>query len=149
MYFKKKFSLLLTTIFCTNYILANHPLLEKANDGPRWFKTSTIIDCRSIRENSFIPSGKIGLGVWIIDFNNLNVAIYSGHHSKRPMDIFEYKIYESNNLRGKIETPNIGDLFEDEDAIYFNLGTETEFKLYKSSMILESTVHNNRKCRYL
>ena len=55
----KKYYLLLTIIFCTNYIFANHPMLEKANDGPRWLKTSTIIDCRSIRENSIIPSGKI------------------------------------------------------------------------------------------
>ena len=49
------------------------------------------------------------------------------------MDIFEYKIYESNNLLSIMETPNIGDLFEDEGVIYFNLGTQSEFKFYKSS----------------
>ena len=33
---------LLTIIFCTNYLFANHPLLEKANDGPRWAKQQQL-----------------------------------------------------------------------------------------------------------
>lgn len=65
------------------------------------------------------------------------------------MDIFEYKIYESNNLRGKIETPDISDIFEDEIKTYFRLGSETEFQFFKYSMTLSSTIHRNRECRYL
>ena len=123
--------------------------IERANDGPRIFKMSTIIDCRSVRKNSAIPSGKIGLGVWAIDFNKSNVAIYSGHHSERPWGVFDYQISIDNNLRGQIETYKLRDLYDDGKIMYFNLGSNTEFKFIKSSMVLESSVHNPRECRYL
>ena len=146
----KKYYFLLTIIFCTNYLFANHPLLEKANDGPRWLKTTTVIDCRETRKNAIIPDGKIGLGVHVTDIDREMSVYYTGHHSKRKnWNMFQYKIYEENDLWGKSSKYRLKDVYEDREEILFVQGN-TEYVFNKKTMMIKADSSNTpRKCRYL
>ncbi len=144
----KKYYFLLTIIFCTSYLFANHPLLEMANEGPRWIKTTTIIDCRKTRKNANIPEGKIGLGVHIIDIENQLSVYYSSVHSERKKwDMFQYKIYEENDAWG-LSKYRLKDLYEDRDEILFVQGN-TEYVFDKNKMLISYINSQPRKCRYL
>tara|TARA_B100000925_G_C21740943_1_gene359203 strand:+ start:112 stop:555 length:444 start_codon:yes stop_codon:yes gene_type:complete len=146
-----KYYFLLTIIFCTNYLFANHPLLEKANDGPRWIKTTTVIDCRKTRKNAQIPDGKIGLGVHVIDIDGQTSIYYTGHHSERKnWNMFQYKIYEENHLLlGVINYKyRIQDVYEDAEEILF-VEDGTEYIFNKKTMMIRAGNNTPRKCRYL
>lgn len=146
----KKYYFLLTIIFCSNYLFANHPLLEMANEGPRWIKTTTVIDCRKTRKNANIPEGKIGLGVHVIDIEKQISVYYSAVHSERKnWDMFEYKVYEENDYWG-ISKYQLQDVYEDKDTILFLQG-RTEYSFNKKTMMIKEDTNNTkpRKCRYL
>ena len=144
-----KYYFLLTIIFCTNYIFANHPLLEMANEGPRWVKTTTVIDCRKIRKNEWIPDGKIGLGVSVTNIDEQINVYYSGYHSERKnWNMFQYKIYEENSTMG-LSKYKLQDVYEDKEIILFRKGN-TEYEFNKKTMMMkEGSANTPRKCRYL
>ena len=145
-----KYYFLLTIIFFTNYIFANHPLLEMANEGPRWVKTTTVIDCRKIRKNAWIPDGMIGLGVSVTDIDKQLNVYYTGHHSERKnWNMFEYKIYEENDLAGKSSKYKLQDVYEDDETILFRKG-KTDYEFNKKTLMMKEGESNTpRKCRYL
>ena len=148
----KKYYFLITIFFCTNYLFANHPLLERANDGPRWLvKKTTIIDCRRAIKGSYVKNGKseIRLGVHIIDVSNEISVYFTGVVlGKDEWDIFQYKIYEENDRTGISET-RLKNLYEDNNEIRFFQG-ETEYVFNKNTMMISyKNIIEPRKCRYL
>ena len=146
----KKYYFLLTIIFCSNYLFANHPLLEMANEGPRWIKTTTVIDCRKTIKYTDNLEGKIGLRVHVIDIEKQISVYYSAVHSERKnWDMFEYKVYEENDYMG-ISKYRLQDVYEDKDTILFRQGS-TEHSFNKKTMMKKVDINNTkpRKCRYL
>ena len=53
-----------------------------ANEGPRFFKISTILDCRYF-DDITVPEGKKKLSVRIFEISNNQGVIYSGIHAER------------------------------------------------------------------
>ena len=135
-------------IFLYPTLLFANPLLDIANDGPRWIKTSTILDCRKTRKNSMIPEGKIGLGVHIIDVENTNSVYYTSQHAERKKwNMFEYKVYEEDSSPYLYEY-KIKDVYEDKNEILFIEG-RNEYVFSKKEMLLSTEGSKPRECRYL
>ena len=144
----------LLIIFSLPKLLIANPLLEMATEGPRFFKTSTILDCRS-----FDDITKKRLWVYIFDISNNQGVIYNGIHAERKnWDRFQYKIYEEN-ARG-ISKWGLQDVFEDKESIKFlshsaNRYTPSysEYILDKKTMtlsvLLGKYTFDRGKCRYL
>jgi hypothetical protein len=131
---KPKFFLLLTlcSIFFTSQV-SSEPLLDLANENGRLLKFSTILDCRSESSISGIKDGTTILNVHILDFKNRRAVWYEGLHQIRPeWTLFDYAVYEENDLMFGLLEHTIKDTFEDNQYIKFVLGS-TEWVYNKST----------------
>ena len=63
--------------------------------------------------------------------------------------MFQYKIYEENDLWGKSSKYRLKDVYEDREEILFVQGN-TEYVFNKKTMMIKADSSNTpRKCRYL
>ena len=86
-------------------------LLDMANDGPRIFKTTTVVDCRSM---STVMDNTVNL--YVIDITNKKIDHWVQEVSPRDWSIFEY---DMRGYREDRKTKKIYDVYEDKSGDLF------------------------------
>ena len=121
----------------------SNELLDMAKNGPRYFKITTVIDCRRTWDDN---QSQKHLTVFVIDITNRKAVVRHNEVSDRSWSIFEYSIRDNTDI-GSVTIYDIDD--SKGHSIYFNY-QGGDWVFWKHSLRLESEDKQTEfKCRYL